>query len=130
MFVLERGMFMRQDNNERISQAIHYATDMHSRQLRKGTDIPYIVHPLETMQILLSMGADVHLMIAGVLHDVLEDTDAKAEDIVRMFGQEVCDLVQMHSEDKSLSWEARKQHTIDSLQNGSMPYRMFVSNGR
>ena len=114
------------ENNELLSKAIHYATDMHNRQLRKGTDIPYIVHPLETMQILLSMGADTHLLIAGVLHDVLEDTDAKAEDIVRMFGQDVCDLVQMHSEDKSLSWEARKQHTIDSLKTGPMRYRMLV----
>ena len=94
--------------------------------MRKGTDIPYIVHPLETMQILLEMGADLHLMIAGVLHDVLEDTDAKAEDIARMFGPDVIQLVQMHSEDKRLSWEARKQHTIDSLKSGPMRYRMLV----
>ena len=119
-------MFMRQENNERISQAIHYAVDMHKWQKRKGTDIPYIVHPLETMQILLEMGADSNLMIAGVLHDVLEDTDARPEDIERMFGSDVLQLVQMHSEDKSLSWRERKQHTIDSLVDGSMPYRMLV----
>ena len=59
----------------RLNMAIEFATKKHSGQLRKATAIPYILHPLEVLQILYSMRADTNLMIAGVLHDTVEDTD-------------------------------------------------------
>ena len=64
-----------------LNEAIAYAVAQHSEGLRKGTTMPYIVHSLEVMHILEVMTGDKHLMAAGVLHDVVEDTDATLEDI-------------------------------------------------
>lgn len=93
----------------RLSEAVRFATEKHAGQFRKGTTIPYIVHPLEVMSILVGMDADANLLIAGVLHDTVEDTDATATEIAGLFGGEVAMLVDGHSEDKSKSWEERKE---------------------
>ena len=68
-----------QAEHYRLNKAIIFATEKHSGQVRKSTTIPYILHPLEVMQILYSMRADTNLMIAGLLHDTVEDTDTSYE---------------------------------------------------
>jgi len=110
----------------RLNRAIVYAVQKHAGQFRKGTVKPYITHPLETMQILNSMKADNNLLMAGVLHDTVEDTDATQEEIRELFGDDVGDLVCAHSEDKSKSWEERKQHTIDELATADRRLQMLV----
>lgn len=112
--------------NRLLEQAIHFATSHHAGQLRKGTTIPYILHPLETMDILRTMGADTNLLMAGVLHDTLEDTDATFTDIVEQFGTDVAALVNAHSEDKSQTWEERKTAAIEHLRNASHRLKMLV----
>ncbi len=112
--------------NRLLNKAIHFATSRHAGQLRKGTHIPYILHPLETMNILRAMKADNHLLMAGVLHDTLEDTDATNDDIVNMFGTDVAALVGAHSEDKSKSWDERKAHAIEELAQASWRVKMLV----
>lgn len=107
------------DGDLRIHSAIIFATLKHRNQKRKGTDIPYIVHPMEVMQILTDMGCSENVIIAGILHDTLEDTDTKPEEIEKEFGKEVLAIVQTESEDKSKTWKERKQHTIDCLKNDS-----------
>ena len=67
--------------NDMLTNAIAYAVETHRNGLRKGTKMPYIVHPLEVMHNLMLMGADKNLMAAGVLHDTVEDTDATLEEI-------------------------------------------------
>ncbi|MBQ3221078.1 MAG: HD domain-containing protein [Clostridia bacterium] len=101
--------------NMRIHKAIEFATLKHQGQTRKGTDIPYIVHPIEVMQILTANGCEEDIIIAGILHDTLEDTDTEREEIVEAFGARVAELVSHESEDKSKSWEERKQATVDRL---------------
>lgn len=101
----------------KIHDAIIFATIAHQNQKRKGTDIPYIVHPMEVMQILTDMQCKESVIIAGVLHDTLEDTDATESEIKDLFGEEVLSIVKMESEDKTKTWKERKQHTIDSLKN-------------
>ena len=113
-------------NNEMLNEAIIYATDKHSGQVRKGTKKPYITHPLETMAILNYMQADNNLLIAGVLHDTIEDTNATYEEIEREFGKDVADLVGQHSEDKSKTWEERKQNAIDELKAAPIRVKMLV----
>lgn len=108
----------------KIHQAIIFAAKAHEGQVRKGTDIPYIVHPMEVMQILTENGCDEIVILAGILHDTLEDTPTTPDDIRRHFGQEVLDLVQNESEDKSKSWQERKQNTIDHLTNASKEVQM------
>ena len=98
--------------NNFLHRAILFATKAHDGQTRKGTDMPYISHPFEVAQILTAAGCNNFLIVAGLLHDVLEDTDETSEIIEKIFGPQVLSLVQSNSEDKSLNWEERKQHTI------------------
>jgi len=108
----------------KIHDAIIFATLKHRNQKRKGTDIPYIVHPMEVMQILSSENLPQEIIIAGILHDTLEDTDARPEEIESLFGKEVLDIVLTESEDKSKSWRERKGHTIEALKNDSLATRL------
>ena len=110
----------------RLNEAIEFATKKHSGQFRKATTIPYILHPLEVLQILYSMRADTNVLIAGVLHDTVEDTDTTLDEIRVMFGTDVAELVASNSEDKSKSWIERKQHTIDELANANERVKMLI----
>lgn len=103
----------------KIHNAITFATIKHNGQVRKGTDVPYIVHPIEVMQILLSHGASEDVVVAGILHDVLEDTNATIAEIESLFGNFVAGLVASESEYKSKTWEERKQSTIWHLHKAS-----------
>lgn len=112
--------------NQQLEKAIRFATEKHAGQLRKGTMTPYIVHPLETMNILRSMNADTELLIAGLLHDTVEDTDTTAEEIAGLFGDGVAALVGGHSEDKSRTWAERKTHAIEELAKADRRMKMLV----
>ena len=103
----------------RIHEAIEFAAVKHRGQVRKGTDIPYIVHPMEVMYILTQNDCDETTVIAGLLHDTIEDAGATPEEIEAAFGKDVAQIVAAESEDKSKSWQERKQTTIDRLPNES-----------
>lgn len=109
-----------------LNRAIIFATERHAGQVRKGTDTPYIVHPLETMLILSNMQADINVQIAGLLHDVLEDTSTTIEEIAALFGDDVAALVGHHSEDKSKSWAERKTTAIAALKQADDRIKMLV----
>lgn len=106
-----------------IQKAIIFATKKHEGQKRKGTDIPYIIHPMEVMQILTAMDCSQNVIIAGILHDTLEDTDTTPEEIKEAFGNAVLAIVQTESEDKSKTWKERKQRTVDEIQEASTESR-------
>jgi len=102
--------------SDKIFNALKFATNAHTGQYRKGTQIPYIVHPIAVMQELIKNGASEDAIAAGILHDTLEDTPTTQDDLQVAFGERITQLVIGASEpDKSLSWEERKQHTIDEL---------------
>ena len=87
----------------------------HTGQLRKGEgDIPYIHHPVEVAAILSEAGAieDIELLQAALLHDTVEDTDTKPEDIESQFGARVCSIVLEVSDDRSLQKHERKAAQI------------------
>ena len=111
-------------DNLKIHNAIIFATLKHQNQKRKGTEIPYIVHPMEVMQILTANNCSENVIIAGILHDTLEDTDTKESEIKELFGDDVLAIVHCESEDKSKTWKERKQHTIDCLKNDSMEVKL------
>lgn len=110
----------------KLEMAVMFAVQRHAGQLRKGTDVPYIVHPLATMDILRSMKADADLMIAGLLHDTIEDTGTTREEIAGLFGEDVAALVSGHSEDKSLPWEERKTIALNALYQAPQRLKMLV----
>ena len=103
-----------------IHRAIEFAALRHKDQKRKGTELPYIVHPMEVMQILTENGCDENVIAAGILHDTIEDTETTYDDILENFGKEIADIVANESEDKSKSWKERKQKTIDRLPNDNI----------
>ena len=75
-----------------VRKAYEYAESLHSGQFRQSGE-PYIIHPLNVAYILAEMHADVDTVCAGLLHDTLEDTDVKKEDIAHDFNQNVANLV-------------------------------------
>lgn len=105
-----------------LDKAIIFATKAHSGAKRKGTNVPYIVHPIEAAAIVSSMTDDEEIIAAAVLHDVIEDTDATEDDLYARFGRRIADLVLNESEDKrktlpaALTWKTRKQETITFLE--------------
>ena len=118
----------KQKANPKLAAAVKFAVDCHAavEQARKGTDIPYIVHPMEVMSILQRMGAGTDLLCAGLLHDVVEDTDATLSDVRAAFGDHVADLVGAHTEDKSLSWQERKTLSNEHLRTASDEVRKLI----
>lgn len=98
-----------------INKAIMFATLAHEKQKRKGTEIPYIMHPLEAGVIASQIKFDENIICAAILHDVVEDAKVKHETIVEMFNKRVSELVMSQSEDKSKTWKERKQHTVEFL---------------
>ncbi len=99
-----------------IFDAIELAARAHRGQCRKGTTIPYIVHPLNVAKILIDAGCAEDVVVAGILHDTVEDTPVSLDEIRHGFGTAVARIVEGASEpDKSKPWEERKEHTIESL---------------
>ena len=75
-----------------LSLAIDYATKMHDGQFRKSGE-PYIIHPLHVASLIIDWGMDIDSVIAGVLHDTVEDTDATLEEVESLFGHDIAFLV-------------------------------------
>lgn len=120
---------------DRISKAVSFAARAHRDETRKGSEVPYIVHPLDVLSILLKNGASEDLAIAGVLHDVLEDTAATREDIRKNFGDTVVALVEGASENQKLTkapndqkkktWKLRKTERIEKTKNSARDLRLL-----
>jgi guanosine-3',5'-bis(diphosphate) 3'-pyrophosphohydrolase len=89
---LEKEILKKTDNAPLVKKAIEYAAEKHKGQKRK-TGEPYIVHPLWVANKLAEMNMDIPTVVAGVLHDTVEDTDATIEEIENLFGEEIANLV-------------------------------------
>ena len=81
--------------NEKINKAITFAACAHHGQFRKGTDIPYIIHPLTVYEICKNLTNNEDYLIVALLHDTIEDTNVTYEQIKKEFGQEVADIVDL-----------------------------------
>ncbi len=115
-------------NHELLTKAIKFATDRHEGMIRKGSEsnpLPYILHPMESATIAATMSRDVNVIVAALLHDVVEDTKTSIETIKVQFNDVVAKLVADQSEDKredlpeADTWEIRKQETLDQLRFAS-----------
>ena len=99
-----------------IDTARELARRAHAGQTRKDGVTPYIEHPLAVAATLSGYGYDDETVAAGLLHDVIEDTDVAAADLDAAVGRRVRELVEAASErDKSLSWRERKTATLAHL---------------
>ena len=104
----------------KIHNAIIFAAQMHKKQIRKGTDIPYIVHPMEVMYILTENGCSRDVIISGILHDVLEDTKATPKEVEKLFGKRVLSLVLSETQDSAKVWKERRQEALSKIKKDSL----------
>ena len=104
-----------------LDRAIVFAVKAHAGTERRGKGFPYIVHPMEAMEIVATMTPDQELLAAAALHDTVEDTDVTIDQIRAEFGDRVASLVEAESDvmvegvSEEDSWHARKQAAIDRL---------------
>ena len=78
---------------ELIDRAVDYARNKHKEQKRKDGS-PYIIHPLAVAEIVTEMGLDTDAILGALLHDCIEDTDASHDEIAKLFGETVAELVE------------------------------------
>ena len=114
-------------HDDALSRAVGFAARAHAGQTRKGTEMPYIVHPMEAAAICAGITDDVEVIAAAVLHDVVEDTDATVAEVEELFGHRVAQLVAGESEDKreglppSETWRIRKEESLAYLRDADDP---------
>ena len=104
-----------------LCQATRLAAQAHDGAYRKGGRAPYLLHVMETAEIVGTMTEDEDVLAAAVLHDVLEDTSVTEEELRETVGGHVTELVLAVSENKrreqpaEMTWRLRKQESVESL---------------
>jgi len=108
-------------NTDLLDRAIIFAVQAHHNTERRGKGFPYIVHPMEAVEIVATITPDQELLAAAALHDTIEDTDVTVEQLREQFGERIADLVHAESDQftegvsEEDSWHDRKQAAIDRL---------------
>ncbi|MGH6928962.1 MAG: HD domain-containing protein, partial [Dongiaceae bacterium] len=100
-----------------LARALDFAARKHVHQRRKGELAePYVNHLSDVARLLAeaTKGEDVTVVIAGLLHDTLEDTETSFDELAKEFGQEVAELVAEVTDDKSLPKAERKRLQIET----------------
>ena len=115
-----------------LDRAIIYAVRAHAGTERRGKGFPYIVQPMEPVEIVATMTADQELLAAAALHDVVEDTVVSVEDLRAEFGDRIAELVASESDtfeegvSEEDSWHARKKAAIERLARSSHDAKMVA----
>ena len=111
-----------------LLHAIAFAADKHRDHRRKGqTGAPYINHPITVAEQLADHGhaENIALLMAAVLHDVIEDTETTEEELRTAFGARVAGIVLEVTDDKSLRKKERRAHTVRSMASKSHDARLL-----
>ena len=104
-----------------LDKALHFAARAHATQVRKGSDIPYVTHPVAVAWLLNNAGESEEVVIAALLHDTVEDTATTIQDVEEHFGRDVATLVAAVTERKTdstgqeRSWLERKKEQLAHL---------------
>lgn len=108
-----------------LDRAIMFAVKAHAGTERRGKGFPYIVHPMEAVEIVATITPDQELLAAAALHDTVEDTDVTIEQLRAEFGNRIASLVGAETDEvidgqsEEDSWHARKQAAINRLSKAS-----------
>jgi guanosine-3',5'-bis(diphosphate) 3'-pyrophosphohydrolase len=103
-------------NTTILLKAVQFAAFKHQKQRRKdGEASPYINHPIQVASLLADTGGidDIDTLVAGVLHDTIEDTETTANELEEQFGKTVRQVVEEVTDDKTLDKDVRKQLQIE-----------------
>ncbi|MGL6345157.1 MAG: HD domain-containing protein [Waterburya sp.] len=111
-----------------FEQALVYATQLHSQQIRKGSGVPYISHLLSVAALVLEDGGSEEEAIAALLHDAIEDQggDKTRQEIREKFGEGVVDIVNGCTDAEVIPkppWKERKQQYIERMRHASPQVR-------
>ena len=117
--LLQEEHYQQEDIAE-LEKAFEFAKKLHDGQFRISEE-PYIIHPMEVVKILISLRADKHTLMAGFLHDILEDTDTKPEEIKELFGEDVLNLVQGVTKLGKLQFKSKEERQAENFR------RMFIA---
>ena len=101
-------------NMDLIDQAVQYADAKHASQKRKDGS-PYIIHPLAVAELVTEMGLDIDAILGALLHDCIEDTDASHEEISRLFGETVAQLVEGVTKLTRANFSTSEQAQMENL---------------
>ena len=96
------------------SAAFEFARERHAGQVRGGDGAPFVLHPLEVGCLLVAAGYPDHVVSAGVLHDILEDTATEEYELAERFGAGVARLVRIVSDDPSIEDEQARKEALRS----------------
>ena len=110
----------KKSDGRKIMKAYQYAVDHHALQKRE-TGEPYIIHPIYVAKILAEMTLDDETVIAGLLHDVLEDTNVSYEEIEKEFGKSIADMVDGVTKLKTLKYTSKEEAEVENYR------RMFIA---
>ena len=97
-----------------IERAVEYAQNKHKEQKRKDGS-PYIIHPLAVAKVVTEMGLDLDAVLGALLHDCIEDTDASHEEIEKLFGQTVAELVEGVTKLTRANFSSTEQAQMENL---------------
>ena len=117
--LLQEEHYQQEDISE-LEKAFEFAKKLHDGQFRISEE-PYIIHPIEVVKILISLRADKHTLMAGFLHDILEDTETKPEEIKDLFGEDVLNLVQGVTKLGKLQFKSKEERQAENFR------RMFIA---
>lgn len=110
----------------KIYKAIDTAARLHDGQKRKGDGLPYIIHPLAVAVILMEYTDDEDILIAGILHDTIEDTGYTKEQMEQDFGQRITHFVlEVTEPPKPLPWQQRKDDYLKHLVSASYEAKLI-----
>ena len=101
-------------DKDMVKKAYYFADKAHKRQKRESGE-PYIVHPVEVACILAEMGLDTGTIVAGLLHDVIEDTNFSHEDVSREFSPEVANLVEGVTKLGKIEYKTKEEQQADNV---------------
>ena len=101
-------------NMDLIDQAVQYADAKHASQKRKDGS-PYIIHPLAVAELVTEMGLDIDAILGALRHDCIEDTDASHEEISRLFGETVAQLVEGVTKLTRANFSTSEQAQMENL---------------
>jgi GTP pyrophosphokinase len=101
-------------NKDLIIKACNFAEEAHKEQKRESGE-PYVIHPIEVACILAEMGMDTSTIVAGLLHDVIEDTEYTHGDLTREFNEEIADLVEGVTKLGKIKYKTKEEQQADNV---------------